>query len=81
MCSPHRWRRLLVRIALELCVQRAPRRQIRLTLPANYAPPTASPSTRRNLRRQRLEAEHVNDERAPIDLQQQNIYLYIELDH
>jgi hypothetical protein len=28
-----------------------------------------------------LEAEHVNDSRAPIDLQQQNIYLYIELDH
>jgi hypothetical protein len=81
MCSPHWWGRLLVRIALELCVQRPRRRQIRLTRPANYAPPTASPSTRLKLRRQRLEAEHVNDRRAPIDLQQQNIYLYIELDH
>jgi hypothetical protein len=51
------------------------------TRPANYAPPTASRSPVSNLGRARLEAEHVNDTRPPIDLQQQNIYLYIELDH
>jgi hypothetical protein len=51
------------------------------TRPANYTPPTGSRSPVSNLGRARLEAEQVKDARPPIDLQQQNIYLYIELDH
>jgi hypothetical protein len=52
-----------------------------LTRPRNYACQPLAGGPVSNSGRQRLEAERLNDSRASIDLQQQNIYLYIELAH
>jgi hypothetical protein len=73
--------RLPVRIAVQLCVQCPPASASGLTRPRNYACQPLAGGPVSNSGRQRLEAERLNDSRASIDLQQQNIYLYIELAH
>jgi len=80
VCNWRRWARVRLHVALDLAVCTAVNIVSNsLERPGKDSLPTVSQSTSLGIGRQRPEEECGNDTRRPINPEQQNIYLYIEL--
>jgi hypothetical protein len=80
VCNWRRWARVRLHVALDLAVCTAVNIVSNsLERPGKDSLPTVSQSTSLGIGRQRPEGECGNDTRRPINPEQQNIYLYIEL--